>query len=114
MHEASIAQALLDALFEQAEPLGAKRIVAVRLQIGEAAGVVVEALELAIDALSRDTIAEGLAVHVERVPLAVRCRDCDSRAVAETWLMVCAACGSRAVDVISGRELRVLEMDIEE
>jgi len=113
LHEASIAQDILDVILDQAATHGCERISGLRLQVGEASGVVGEALEFALEAMSADTAAAGMKIDIESVPLVIRCSACGVEGPTDPWLYVCASCGGRDVDVVSGRELKILAMDID-
>ena len=114
MHEAAIAQSLLDVLLSESEKHGAPRITGVLVQVGELSGVVPEALEFALQALAMETRAEGLALHIDKVPLRVRCRECDAECGADPWLLCCRECGTGEIEIVSGRELKVISMDVED
>ncbi len=113
MHEASLAQEVLRAMLADAGARNASRVLSVSLEIGAAAGVVNEALEFALVAMASGSIAEGLTVNIETIPLMVRCHVCAAESPTEPWFYQCADCGHRDVEVVSGREMRVISMDID-
>ena len=68
MHQVMLAQAVLDKAVERAESLGAARIVAVHVLLGEADEHTEEALRFAWGEVSTGTRAEGAEFIVERTP----------------------------------------------
>ncbi len=87
---------------------------AVRLTVGDLAGVNVESLEFAFDCLVRGTALDGAHLEVERVPVTVACRMCGTRSGITDWRFRCAHCGSDAVSVATGRELDLRSLDVED
>ena len=67
MHEAKLCLSLLDIAERRATEAGARRIVAVRLDVGEWSGVVPEALAAAFPLCAAGTRADGAALRIERV-----------------------------------------------
>ena len=55
---------------------GAKRILEIRLKVGELSGVIPACVEEYFSMLSEGTIAEGAAIVSETIPASIECRDC--------------------------------------
>ena len=113
VHELSIAQAVLDQVTAEAVAHGASRIVVIRLEIGELAAVVPEALDFSFGMIARGTAAEGARIEIAAVPWRVRCRGCGAEYRVEVELPICPTCGAAGGDTLSGKELRIMELDIE-
>jgi len=111
VHEAAIAQSLLEIVKEQALLHGARRVSRVRVRVGALSGVVPEALTFAFEAMSKGGIAEGAVLEVEEVPSRIRCEDCG--VFEGTPFLVCPNCGKLA-ELLSGRELEIISMEIED
>jgi hydrogenase nickel incorporation protein HypA/HybF len=109
----AIASRILDAIVSQAGAEGAHRITRLRMQVGQASGVSAEALAFAVQALAPGTCAEGITLDIETVELVMRCRDCGEQCTTGSPIFACPACGGRAADIVSGRELRLLDMDVD-
>jgi len=114
MHEAGIAQHLIDIAGEHLErvPHGAVRRLNVR--IGELAGVNAESLDFAFECLSRGSVVEGARLEVERVPLTVDCDGCGSRTAVVDLVFRCGKCGGEKTRVATGRELQFVSIDVDE
>ena len=76
MHELAITEGIINAAIPEAEKHGAKRILEIRLKIGELSGVLPECIQFYFDIASRGTIAENAKLVVEKVPVTIRCLDC--------------------------------------
>jgi Zn finger protein HypA/HybF involved in hydrogenase expression len=66
MHEAGVANRILEAVLARAEAAGARRVTVVEIEAGEACGVAGESLELHFGEHARGTIAEGASLVVRR------------------------------------------------
>ncbi len=110
MHELSLAQGILDVIRAHTS----NKVVSIRLRIGELSGVVNEALEFAFRAASTATIADGAALLIERVPLTAKCSDCSETFPIHNYCFECPRCKGRNFRVISGRELQIEEIEIED
>ncbi|MFG3052495.1 hydrogenase maturation nickel metallochaperone HypA [Kitasatospora sp. NPDC048239] len=112
MHEMSIAAAVVDQVAEAAREAGADGVRAVRLQVGELAGVVPDALAFCFELACADTVVAGAELVTETVPARARCGGCDTEwAVGMPPDLTCPHCASGQVALLSGRELRILSAE---
>lgn len=68
MHEAKLCLSLLDLAERHLAAAGARRILALRLEVGDLCGVVPEALAAAFPICAAGSVADGAALELERVP----------------------------------------------
>lgn len=109
MHEMSITQGIVDICLQYA---GDKPVMAVILEIGALSAVVPEAVEFCFAACSVDTIAEGARLEIREVAGKGRCLDCNFEQPLLRLYDPCLQCGSYALEVISGEEMRVVEIEV--
>jgi hydrogenase nickel incorporation protein HypA/HybF len=114
MHELSLAREILEIVRQNLPLENGGNIKSVRLRIGEMAGVVPESLEFCFEALAQGTSIEGAAFIMEKIPLIVRCATCGKESRIEQTFFVCPLCNSRDLSIVSGRELEVSEIEIED
>ena len=93
---------------------GRARVKIVRLRIGELAGVVPESLRFCFEVASEGTVAQGAELQIEHVPLIGRCRACGADFHVEGYIFICPHCESPHVELISGDELEVVELEVED
>ncbi len=110
MHELAITQNIVEICEKHAS---GRRILSVKVEIGDLSGVVPEAVEFCFEACSRDTLLEGARLVIERVPGRARCRDCTAEQDVASYHEACAACGGFGMEILSGTELRVRELEVE-
>ena len=76
MHEMSIAQSLLDIIFQESQTHQVKRVIAVTLKVGELSAVETESLRFCFELIAQGTLVEGARLEIERVPVTCRCKGC--------------------------------------
>ncbi len=114
MHEASIAVNLIEIVSDQCRKGGYNRIESINLKIGRASGIMTDALVFAFDAMKVDSIAKEAVLQIEEVPVAGLCKDCNRTFVSEQeYVLSCPLCGGASFLITSGRELDVVEMEVE-
>ena len=112
MHEATLAENILEIAFEAARQNHAEKIFKVGLTLGEMAGVEVEALNLSFDVLKKNTPAEDAQLVIKRVPINAACNKCGKIFRLERYNFFCPECDGVLI-LQSGRELLVDFVDCE-
>ncbi len=113
MHELSLVASIFEILEEQARSHGDARVTAVVLKVGILAGAVPDLLASAFETYKKGTRAETARLEIVAVPVKLRCPDCGGSTVREDTDFSCAACGSRRVEIVEGRELVVEKIELE-
>ena len=113
MHEGSIAQNLLAIAIEKAKECKANTITLIRVKVGEFTGVNQSALEFAFDNFSQGTIAEKASLKIIRSPLLGKCRKCNEIFKIKKDIFKCSKCHSPEIDIISGEDLYIEDIEIE-
>jgi hydrogenase nickel incorporation protein HypA/HybF len=113
MHELSIALGIIDIAAEEAERRRAV-LKAVHVKLGALSGVVRRALISAYELAREGTPAADSELVIEECPVVVRCGRCGVEAAVESiQLLECSCCGAPAGEVLSGRELEVVGLELE-
>ncbi|WP_405959497.1 hydrogenase maturation nickel metallochaperone HypA [Streptomyces sp. NBC_00024] len=116
MHEMSVALAVVDQVAEAADRAeGVTAVRSVRLQVGELAGVVPDALAFCFELACAGTLLEGAELVTEAVPGRARCTPCAHEwAVGMPPRLTCPACGGTRTDLLAGRELQIVDVHWED
>jgi hydrogenase nickel incorporation protein HypA/HybF len=115
MHELSIAMSMIEIAGEEAARLGSGAVVSVHLKLGPLSGVVKDALLFSYEVAASGTLLEGSRLIIEEVPVMVFCQSCSQQREIETIQhLCCPVCGELTPDVIQGRELQIVAMEIED
>jgi len=109
MHEMAITQGIVELCEQHA---AGRRIQLVTVEIGTLSGVVPEAVAFCFEACSVGTLAEGAIMQIEQLPGRGRCRECRLEQSLERLFDPCSQCGSYQMQVMSGDELRVREIEV--
>lgn len=109
-----MAAAVLDIVRQHVPEAQASQVRRVRVRLGELAGVVPEALEFCFSAIVAGTPYQGAVLDLERVPVRGRCKDCGATRVMHEPVFWCPDCQSPRVQLLSGRELNVTEVEVED
>jgi len=107
MHELSIAQSIVELAEKQARNHQAKCIEELELEIGSLAGVELQSLEFALESCVKGTLLENARIIRHTIAGEGRCGDCETAFPADTLFSPCPVCGSYAVKIIKGKELRI-------
>ncbi len=115
MHEMGIAMEIVR-IAEDSVPANLKkpRVRAINLQIGKLAAVVPESLKFCFEIATKDTPLDGARLEIEEIPVTVRCNDCKTTWTAEQPNFVCEKCDGGAVELLTGRELDIVSIEVEE
>lgn len=115
MHELSIAMSIVEMAQEEAEQRDGVEVTAIHLKLGALSGVVKEALLSAFEMACDDTPLSGSRLIIEEVPVVVFCPTCQAqRPLSSVQLFCCAQCGTPTAEVVQGKELEVVALEIEE
>ena len=113
MHELAITEGIIQAAVPEALKHGAKRVLEIRLKIGELSGVIPECIQYYFDIASKGTIAENAKLVVERVPVSIRCLDCGYEGPIDRRKIRCCQCDSINFKLIGGKEYFVESLEVE-
>jgi hydrogenase nickel incorporation protein HypA/HybF len=114
MHELGIASSILDCVQAEARRHPGARITKVGVKVGELAGVDVDSLQFGFEAIVKDTGWDGLVLAVESIPRVQRCPKCAHEFRMTDYGPQCPQCGEFATQCISGEELDIAYMEVDE
>jgi hydrogenase nickel incorporation protein HypA/HybF len=112
MHELSICQSLIENIEDAGKQHAFSKVTRVTLEIGQFAGVELEALKFSFDVASRDTLAEGAALTILSLPGQGYCFDCESSVEMPERLAPCPKCGSFRVQATGGDQLKIKDLEV--
>jgi hydrogenase nickel incorporation protein HypA/HybF len=115
MHELSIALNILDIAAEQSQRRDGAHVKVIHIRLGQLSGVVTGALVSAFELARECSPFTDCRLVVDEIPVSVYCPTCaGQRPVDSIQLLCCAHCGTLTANVISGRELEITAMEIED
>lgn len=113
MHEMSLMGGVFEVIEETLSQHDIKRVLQVKLKVGELTNAEPEALKMAFEAYSKDTLCEGAELIVERVSVRGHCKTCHEEFEVVTMLFLCPKCGNSGIKVIQGEELLLESLEVE-
>jgi hydrogenase nickel incorporation protein HypA/HybF len=114
MHELSIALSLLEVAEEEAGRHGGARVRALHLKLGALSGVVKEALAGAYELARAGSPCAEAELVIEEVPAVAYCPACAAERTLEALpLLCCPVCGAPTPQVLRGRDLELVALEIE-
>ena len=114
MHELGIATSILESVQSAARRNPGVRITKVGVKIGELAGVDVDALQFGFECMVKDTEWERLVLDVESIPRVQECPKCRHQFRMTDYDPQCPQCGEFATKCVSGEELDIAYMEVDE
>jgi hydrogenase nickel incorporation protein HypA/HybF len=112
MHELSIAMSIVELAEEEIEQRDIQ-IDAVHLKLGALSGVVKEALLSCYEMACENTPLAGSRLVIEDVPIVIFCPSCQGpRSVSSLQLFCCLECGTPSSEIVQGKELEVVALEI--
>ena len=114
MHEASIALSILDIVQSKCREEGCSSVDSIRVRIGKAAGIMTDSLIFAFDSAKDNTVAKNATLSVETVPVGGTCHECKKEFTVEgvQYVFSCPLCGSKSFEITRGREMEIVDMEI--
>jgi len=113
MHEMSIISAVLDTAREEERQHPDSRVTKIGLRIGEWAGVDCDSLRFCFDALVA-TDTKPPVLDIQFLPRQNRCEKCNEVFELKDFDIACPVCGASPTTPVSGDELEVAYLELEE
>lgn len=113
MHELKVTQDILSIVLEEANKMNAAGVTDIWLTIGHLSSIVDDFVQFYWDFISEGTICKGALLHFNRPPAVLQCRKCQTTFTLEDELLPCPSCNSFDLEVFSGDEMQVDQIEIE-
>jgi hydrogenase nickel incorporation protein HypA/HybF len=114
MHEFSIIQSMIPQIEEFLAQGNYRKVNRILLEVGVMSGVIQDALEFAYDICSRGTPLEGAVLSIRLIPVIASCEKCFVKFEIQDYRYMCPQCGGIDLKLLSGNELTIKEIEVEE
>ncbi|MEM5312317.1 hydrogenase maturation nickel metallochaperone HypA [Paraburkholderia sp. JHI869] len=114
MHEVSLAGGVLASVEAAAKRERFVRVKVLRLEVGRLAGVEVEALRFALEAIATGTCLAGARVEIEEPSGSAWCMNCNATVPLAARGDPCAHCGGYWLQPNGGTELRIVDLTVDD
>lgn len=115
MHELQVTERILQVALKHAAMNSVSKIVSIQLRIGELSDLENEWIQQYFDHLSKDTLAAGAVLRIERSPVVMRCDTCTHAFqidIKHIDKIVCPECEGDKCTLTSGREYYIKDMEV--
>ncbi len=112
MHELSVCEALLSQVRATAGTNHATSVGRITVRLGPLSGVEPDLLSQAFSIARNGPLTSDASLHIETQPIRIRCRECGNENEALANRLLCAACNGFRVDLISGDELLLAQVEL--
>lgn len=104
---------IIEGASQEARSRGGAQVHAVHLKLGPLSGVVKDALLFSYERVCAGTLLEGSRLMIEEVPIVVYCNHCNEEKTLDSiQRFCCPTCGALTPDVVSGKELELVAIEI--
>lgn len=116
MHELPVINSILEIILKHARVNRVRKVHAISLSVGALSDLEDEWMQKYFDYVSRDTVAEGARLKIERIPAVLACSECGHRFELDRTRMAetaCPECGTQKFTLVSGRGYHIKDMEAE-
>lgn len=115
MHEMGIATEILKIVQDSIPAdMADARVRRVNLRVGQLSTIVPDSLRFCFGVVAENTNVAGAELAIEAVPVEARCGACNHEWTIDSSVFLCPACGSGNTDLLSGRELDIVSIELDE
>jgi len=112
MHEATVAQSLIEVISQEAEKRSARPVRA-KMSCGELNKINDEVFSFAFEAVAKGTLCEGMTLQIEHKPLQARCKTCGNVFAVDISKTQCPGCGGGDFELLPDAPLVLDEIEFE-
>lgn len=112
MHELSLCEGIVQVIEDQAAEQHFSSVEKVRLEIGTLSGVELEALRFGFDVVTKNTVAENAELEIIEIQGLAWCLPCQKAVSVKQRFDACPDCGSYQLQVTSGDEMRIKDLEV--
>ncbi|MFQ6040163.1 MAG: hydrogenase maturation nickel metallochaperone HypA [Candidatus Poribacteria bacterium] len=120
----SIVASILETVLQEAEKhranweesalLSAFKVKSIKLRVGKLWQIVPDTLEFCYSIATQGTIADGSEMIIVQTPIVARCKRCGKSFEVNSYLFICPDCNIADAEVISGDELILETIEMED
>lgn len=114
MHELNICLSLVRLLEKQIAVENHEcHLKTIWIEVGELAGIELFALQFSFPIAAANSIAENAVLKIKQVAGCAWCHRCKKNTAIKTLFDSCNKCGYHDFDIVRGKELRVIKVEVE-
>jgi len=114
MHELSVAQEILGIVDQYLPNPVPNSVKFVKINVGKLANILTDSLTFCYEALTEGTALAGSKLQITELPVKILCVRCNKESEIDPLIFACPVCGNNQIKIISGTELRVDEIELDD
>ena len=114
MHELGIAQNILEIVQQYVPKEQTAAVRSIRIRVGPLSGIVPDSLEFCFQAIVHETEMQQARLAIDQLPAILNCKKCACRFETKDLEFLCRSCGSSDLELVSGKELEVVDIELAE
>lgn len=113
MHEMSLCESVMQIVEEQARAQSFSNVIAIQLEIGQLAGVDIEAMRFCFDVVARNSIMADAMLDIVSVMGQGVCPRCAATSQMSERFSPCSHCGSYGLQIVEGAQMRIKDLEVQ-
>ncbi len=113
MHEMSVAMSIVEISEQELQKANAKQVNKLVLEIGTLSGIVLDALEFAMEEAVKSTPLQNAKREVVMIDAKARCLECRNEYKVDDLFSICPKCNSFKTEIIAGKEMKIKSLVVE-
>ena len=114
MHELSIAQSIIKIVESSLPNKNENKVNSVHLLIGKLSGIEIDALQFAYSVLKNNSILNCSVLKIDVKNGLAKCLTCNITFEMNKYGIPCPDCGGFAIEILKGKEMKVLKINIDD
>jgi len=114
MHELSIAQSIIQIVENSLPNKNENKVNSVHLLIGKLSGIEIDALQFAYSVLKNNTFLNNSELKIEITNGQAKCLTCNTSFEMNKYGIPCPECGGYVIEILQGKEMKVLKINIDD
>ncbi|UCD20340.1 MAG: hydrogenase maturation nickel metallochaperone HypA [candidate division WOR-3 bacterium] len=111
MHEFSVTKSLVDLCNEEAGRNNIEDVKKIHLKVGKFTGFSPDSIRFYFEHLKVNTRCRHASIVFEEIAIRIKCSNCCKDHTIEDPVLLCPACGSDRIELMSGREFYVASIE---
>ena len=114
MHELSIAQSIIKIVESSLPNKNENKVNSVHLLIGKLSGIEIDALQFAYSVLKNNSFLYSSVLKIDETNGQAKCLTCNITFEMNRYGTPCPECGGYAFEILQGKEMKVLKINIDD
>ncbi len=113
MHELSVTQSIIKICCEEAVKHKASKVKEIRIKVGELSGLIPDCIQYYFDIASKGTEVEGALIKIDKIPITIKCNECNYEGVLKDKNYSCPVCNSYNLKILKGNEFLIDSLEVD-